>query len=126
MFGFGRVDGLNRKEYNNRVKNLLENRFAIDTDHMRNPRFPGIITFGQLIDQGWFQKCCPEDNALFIALAYWEGCAKEGGLGLAEALRIDDAVSAFIPELAIAGKISDARARQFVSFYDSNCWRLMR
>ena len=43
MFGFGRVDGLNRKEYNDRVRNILENRLTIVTDHYRNPMFPAHL-----------------------------------------------------------------------------------
>lgn len=38
MFGLGRVNGLNRKEYNNRVRNILENRLTIETDHDRRFR----------------------------------------------------------------------------------------
>lgn len=124
MFGFGHVHGLNRKEYNTRVRNLLYNRFTIDTNNTTNPFFFGTFEFGNLIDQGWHQKCCPEDNALYIALAYWEGCAKYGGDGLVEAKRIDELVSSYIPELAMSGMISDARARQFVTFYDKYHWRL--
>jgi hypothetical protein len=124
MFGFGRVDGLNRNEYNNRVKNIIENRLFIDTNNVSNPFFPGIIAFMQLIDQGWQQKFCPEDNALFISLAYWEGCAKAGGDALKEAKRVDNEINKFIPELALSGKISDTRARIFIKFYDNHCWRL--
>src|SRR5438046_1185655 len=111
MFGFGKVDGLNRREYNTRVKNLLETRIGIETDHFKNPYFPGIIVFGQLLDHGWFQKCCPEDNALYISLAYWEGCAKGDAASLDEARRIDKPITEFMLEIGISGKVPEARGR---------------
>ena len=124
MFGLAKVDGLNRTQYNSRVKSLLENKIGIETDNSRNLRFPGFLTFLQLVDQGWHQKCCPEDNALFIALSYWEGCAKAGGDSLLEARRIDKAITDFMMEIGMSGKVSEARGRQFAMFYDDHCWRL--
>lgn len=120
MFGFGRVDGLNRKEYNNRVRNLLENRLSILTDHDRNPMFPGILVFAQMIAQGWHQKCCPEDNAVFIALSYWSGTSMAGDAGLEEARRIDSTLCEFLLALQQSGKISESRCQQFQKFYDEN------
>lgn len=124
MFGLGKVDGLSRREWNSRVKDLLEHKIGIQTDNARNPNFPGILTFGHLLDQGWYQKVCPEDNALYIALAYWEGCAKAGGAAQLEARRIDRPITDFIMEVGMSGKVPDARGRQFVAFYDEHRWKL--
>lgn len=124
MFGLGKVDGLNRREWNTRVKDLLEHKIGIETDNSLNPNFPGILAFGHLLDQGWYQKCCPEDNALFIALAYWEGCAKANSAARMEARRIDKPITDFLMEIGMSGKVTEARGRQFVIFYDEHRWRL--
>lgn len=124
MFGLRKVDGLNRREWNARVRDLLERKIGIETDSLKNPYFPAILAFGQLLDQGWYQKCCPEDNALYIALAYWSGCAKDGGAAQLEARRIDKAITDFMMEIGMSGKVSEARGRQFVMFYDKHCWQL--
>ena len=76
--------------------------------------------FGQLMDEGWFQKCCPEDNALYIALRYWSGTAKAGGAGLLEAMRIDNTVRSCLLALRQSGKISEARGQQLQTFYDDH------
>jgi hypothetical protein len=122
MFGLGKVDGLKRREWNSRVKHLLENRIGIETDHIKNPNFPAILAFGQLLDMGWFQKVCPEDNALFISLAYWHGCAKNGALE--EARRINDTILDYLAEVGASGKVPVERGRQFVMFYDNHRWLL--
>ena len=124
MFGFGKVQGLNRSEWNTRVKNLLENRLGIVTDNTVNPMFPGIIAFGNLLDEGWYQKVAPEDNAIYIALRYWSGAAAAGDAGLREAKRIDEPLTTFISQTGMDGKISEARGRQFIGFYDENRWKL--
>lgn len=124
MFGFGKVQGLNRREWNARVKNLLENRLGINTDNSVNPMFPSIITFGSLLDEGWYQKVAPEDNAIYIALRYWSGTAAADNDGLREAKRIDEALTDFIYQTGMDGKISEARGRQFITFYDDNRWKL--
>ena len=123
MFGFGKVQGLNRKEWNTRVKNLLENRLEIVADSTANPMFPGIIIFGSLLDEGWNQKVAPEDNAIYIALRYWSGAAAASDSGLREAKRIDEALTDFIYQTVMEGKISEARGQQFVAFYDENRWK---
>ena len=124
MFGLGKVDGLKRRKYNSRVKWLLENRIGIETDSFKNPDFPGIIIFAHMLDEGWYQNLCPEDNALYIALRYWSGCAKAGGDPLTEARRIDKPITDFLMEVGMSGKVPEARCRQFVMFYDDNRWPL--
>ena len=124
MFGFSRVDGLNRKEWNTRVRNLLENRFEIVTNHQLNPSFPGILVFGQLLDEGWHQKACPEDAAVYVALIYWSGKAKAGRDGSQEARQLVDSITDFILEIAMSGKVSEARSRQFIMFVDQNSWHM--
>ena len=124
MFGLGKVDGLTRREWNSRVADLLERKIGIETDSSKNPNFPGILVFGRLLDEGWYQKCCPEDNALYIALAYWEGCAKAGGTAQVEARRIDKPITDFMMEVGMSGKVAEARGRQFVMFYDKHHWKL--
>ena len=124
MFGFGRVDGLNKREYRERVKNLLENRIGIDTNSASNIFFPGALAFLELIDHGWNAKRPPEDNALYIGIAYWRGCVKFGGQALIEAKRIDEDLTSFIREAGLTGKISEQRARSFVMDYDEYSWML--
>lgn len=120
MFGIGKVHGLDRKEWNTCVRNILEARLSIDTNHRSNPLFPGLLVFGEMLDTGWHQKACPEDNALYIALAYVVGCAKEGGAALDEARRVNTPTMEFLTEVFESGKISEARRQQFLAYYDKH------
>ena len=83
MFGLGTVAGLKRKEYNTRVKDILE-RFGIETEHTLNPRFPAILAFADLIAQGWYSNSSAEDTSLDIALRYIVGGLKAGGASLGD------------------------------------------
>ena len=125
MFGLGTVAGLKRKEYNTRVKDILE-RFGIETEHTLNPRFPAILAFADLIAQGWYSNSSAEDTSLDIALRYIVGGLKAGGDALEEARTLSEPVLAFLMESATAGKVTDSRARAMVAYYDEHSWRLLQ
>lgn len=119
MFGFGKVGGLNRREYNTRVRDYLEQKIRIETDNSRNPRFPGILMFAQFMDEGWYGKRSAEDTAALIALMYYEGCAKKGGEDAREASRIEEALNFFWIEHALEGRINGDRATEFTNIMNT-------
>jgi hypothetical protein len=126
MLGFGKVSGLNRQEYNTRVKDILERQFGIETNHSINPRFPAILAFADVIAQGWYSNSSPEDTAVDISLRYIVGGLKAGGEALEEARSLSEPVLAFLTEAATAGKISDFRAQAMITYYDEHSWRLIQ
>lgn len=124
VFGLGKVDGLSRREYNSRVRDLLEQRMGIETDNTTNPLFPGLLRFGQLLDMAWRNKLCSEEAALALALSYLTGCAKSGSDGVKEATQIFEPISAFLVAFGMTAKIPEERCRRFAMQLDEVSWLL--
>jgi len=73
MFSFGA-----RKEYDGEITAKLNNDFKIDTEHAKNPNFPGILTYYAFLDEAWSNKGSPEEAATRMASMYYCGLVKNG------------------------------------------------
>jgi hypothetical protein len=107
LFGMGKVDGLDRRTFNSRIRDLLEQRIGIETDNCKNPRFPGVLAFGRHLDTAWYNKVNPDWAALSLAVAYLDGCTKAGDDAVAEACRILGPVSNFLAAVRTLGKVPE-------------------
>ncbi len=78
MFGFGKVHGFNRKDWNTEVDRVLQDRIGIDTMNRMGGYFPGVLAYGRILDDGWDQKLHPHWHAILTALNFWGGCVING------------------------------------------------
>jgi hypothetical protein len=72
LFGGGK----DRSQYDRQVDTILTNDFQIQIDSVKNPRFPGILKYRQMVDEVWAGDGTPEASALRVALPYYGGLAK--------------------------------------------------
>jgi hypothetical protein len=62
-----------RKQYNGRVDSILKDKLKIDTNHESDPRFPGVLSYLNLIDKGWHSKFSAEETATMISCGLFLG-----------------------------------------------------
>jgi hypothetical protein len=79
MFGFEKVHGFKRKEWNTEVDRVLQDCIGIDTKNKKQNLFPGILAYANILDEGWQQKHHPHWYAILTALNFWGGCMLKGG-----------------------------------------------
>lgn len=82
MFGFG-----GRRKFNGTVDTKLNNEYQIDTNNLKNPKFPGSLRYLEMIDLAWSQKLSADEAALYIAVLYFSGILRKGHVAEANALR---------------------------------------
>ena len=75
MFGLGLSA---RKKYNQQVDDILTKKLQIEVDQTKNPNFPGILKYLEMIDEVWHSKGSAEAAAIRVAMPYYSGLIKNG------------------------------------------------
>jgi hypothetical protein len=107
MFGFGKVHGFKRKDWNTEVDRIMRERIGIDTQNTHGKFFPGVLAYAEILDKGWHQKHHPHWYAIITALNFWGGCIIKGGdTGRAVALGFTSQILEFTRDAAERGVVT--------------------
>jgi hypothetical protein len=107
MFGLGKVYGFKRKEWNTEVDRVLQDCIGIDTRNREGKFFPGVLAYGEILDEGWAKKYHPHWYAILTALNFWGGCIIKGGdPGRTIALSITSRIINFTLDAVEGGAVS--------------------
>jgi len=112
FLGFG-SSRRERVQFNNEVRDCLRHNCLIETDSGKNPRFPGPLVFGQLLDEGWHTKSTSTESAAYIAIAYFMGNAQRDESDKAEAVRIYGPTAQLLESGRTLGKISPEKYNRY-------------
>ena len=115
MFGFGKVSGLNRAAYNDRVRNCLEGPLGIQTHRDKNPLFFSIFKSSDPVQAGWKLKLPPEETAMFIGLEYLTGAMRGSEANIAEAIYFQVPLGDYLDNIASLGIISGERKDDYLT-----------